>query len=187
MREGTTKMIHTAGRHVHLLVLAFTLSSCTCGMEEPPPPAPILPTRAPGFHVTAAAAKATATAVPEPTEAPAAPPSPTSSVALPKDFPSDISVMEGSSLAGVQQLGGGASNVLFNSDAPAAEIFEYYKDDLKEKGHEVTQQYQTREQSFLSFKHGDRVTNVVIAKDPNDPEKRVVAIMYYVEEPAEEF
>jgi hypothetical protein len=181
-------MIRSGGRLTHLFVLALVFSSCTCGQEEPPPPAPIPPTRPAGFHATVAATVvATATPAAEATGTPAAESSPTSSVALPADFPDDIAIMEGSTLAGIQQLGGGANNVLFSTEEPAAKVFEYYKDNLKEKGHDVTQQYQTSEQSFLSFKRGDRVTNVVVAKDPNDPSKRIVAIMYYEEDPAEEF
>jgi len=171
----------------HLLLLAMTLSSCTCGQEAPPPPAAVPPTRPPGFQATTA-----------PTAAPTAPPAATATAApvvaptidaaaLPSDFPADISVMEGSKLEQVQKLGGGAHNVLFSTDADPAQVFDFYKDDLKTKGHEVTQQYQTREQSFLSFKKGNLVTNVVVAPDPKDPRKKVVAIMYYEEQPAEDF
>lgn len=180
---------HPALRLSHLLLLAMTLSSCTCGQEAPPPPpAALPPTRPPGFQATSAPTAA-------PTQPPAATPTAASAAvtatpdvsALPSNFPKDITVMEGSELAQVQKLGGGASNVLFTTEAEPAKVFSYYKDDLKAKGHEVTQQYQTHDQSFLSFKKGDLVTNVVIAPDPNNPKKKVVAIMYYEEQPAEEF
>lgn len=185
---NTTIARHTA-RLSRFLLLAATLSSCTCGQEAPPPPAVMPPTRPPGFQATVAPPPApTEPAAPEatPTTAVEAEPTPTVAMALPPDFPADIAVMEGSTLASVQKLGGGAHNVLFTLDKDPAQVFEFYKDDLKAKGHEVTQQYQTREQSFLSFKKGDLVTNVVIAKDPNDPSKKVVAIMYYEEQPVEQ-
>jgi hypothetical protein len=180
-------MARPRSRLAHLLLLAMTVSSCTCGNEAPPKPAAV-PTKAP-VAAPPVAAKPTDTAAPivaTPTAASLVTPSP-SDVALPDNFPKDIAVMEGSTLAAVQKLGGGAQNVLFTTQAEGAKVFEYYKDDLKQKGHEVTQQYQTSEQSFLSFKKGNNVTNVVIAKDPKDPKKRVVAIMYYEEQPTEDF
>jgi len=135
------------------------------------------PTKAPESAPTATAAAPT----------PAGPPTATpEAVALPADFPKDIPVMDGSKVAGVQKLGGGAHNVLFTTDAEPAKIFAFYKDDLKEKGHEVTQQYQARDQSFLSFKKGALVTNVVIAPDPNDPKKKVIAVMYYEDQAGED-
>lgn len=180
-------MRHSSNTLAHLLLLAMTVSSCTCGSEAPAPPV-ALPTRPPGFQNTAPP-KPTATAAPQaPTATVAAQPSPTSeTLALPDDFPKDIPVMDGATVAAVQKLGGGAHNVLFTTKAEGPQIFDFYKDDLKQKGHEVTQQYQTTGQSFLSFKKGNLVTNVVIAKDPKDPKKRVVGIMYYEEQPTEDF
>jgi len=182
-------MRRQAYRLAHLLLLAMTVSSCTCGTEAPPPPV-ALPTRQLGFQTTpgSAAAKRTPTVASAPTATSAPLVSATPAVvALPADFPKDIAIMEGSTLAGVQKLGGGAHNVLFNSTADSPQIFNFYKDDLKQKGHEITQQYQTTSQSFLSFKKGNLVTNVVVAKDPKDPKNQVVAIMYYEEQPAEDF
>lgn len=172
----------------HLLLLAMVVSSCTCGSEAPPPPTPV-PTHAPAVQAPGTKPTATRPAAPSPTGAAAAAASPTTAadLQLPSNFPKDITVMEGSTLAGVQKLGGGAQNVLFTTDVETNKAFDYYKDDLKQKGHEITQQYQTGEQSFLSFKKGNQVTNVVIAKDPRDPKKKIVAIMYYDEQPADEF
>lgn len=169
-----------------VLLLSLTISSCTCSQEAPAPPPPVPPSRAPGFQITTDPGPArTATPVPAPpTEVVAAAPT---ELALPADFPADVPILEGSTVAAVQTLGGGAHNVLFSTDEDMTKAYEFYKDRLSEKGHEVTQQYQAREQAFLSFKKGDTVTNVIVAPDPKDPKKRIVAVMYYQEDPAEEF
>ena len=59
---------------------------------------------------------------------------------------------------------------------------------MQTKGWDVTQEYQNKEQSFLSFKKGKTITNMTIAKDPRTG-KQIVAIMYYEEEdlPFKEF
>lgn len=90
-------------------------------------------------------------------------------------------------IAAVQKLAGQAHNVIFTAVTPPPEIFRYYREDLKSKGYQLTQEYQAKEQSFLSFKKGQLVVNIVITRDPNDPDRSAVAVMYQVEEEVEEF
>lgn len=176
---------------VAVWMMMLGASSCTCHREPPPPaPAPRVEERRPAF--TLAARPTHTLQPPTPPPSPATPAakgttSPQPGVALPTDWPSDVPVFSGASLAAVQQLGGGAHNVLFTVEAPASEIFDFYKSDLRNAGHEVTQEYQTAEQSFISFKKGNFVTNIVIASDPNDRSRRVIAVMYQEEEEIEEF
>jgi len=114
-------------------------------------------------------------------------PTPAGELALPNDFPSDVPIYAGASLMAVQRTGGNGRNVLFGSSAPAPEIYRFYERELKANGYELTQQYEAQTQSFLSFKKGQLITNIVIAPDPNDPKRQVIAIMYHTEEPVEEF
>jgi hypothetical protein len=177
------------GHRLALLFLlsSLTISSCTCESEAPPPP-PIPPTRAPGFQTThVPTAMPTATAAPATPTAPAAAEAVPTGPALPSDFPKDVPILDGATVAAVQQLGGGAHNVLFSTTEDMGKAYEFYKKELGDKGHEVTQQYQAREQSFLSFRKGDMITNVIVAPDPKDRSKRIVAVMYYQEQPAEDF
>ncbi len=180
------------------LAAALCFSSCTC-QREAPPQLGALPTRAPGFQATvstpAASPRAAALPTGSPTvarltlETPTAPvgPTPAGELTLPDNFPRDVPVYAGANLITVQRMGGEGRNVLFGSSAPAPEIYRFYEKELKANGYELTQQYETQTQSFLSFKKGQLITNIVIAQDPNDPKRQVIAIMYHTEEPAEEF
>ena len=40
-----------------------------------------------------------------------------------------------------------------------------------------------REQSFLSFKKGNTVTNMSVSKDPKTGKPKIAVVMYYDEEP----
>ncbi len=178
---------------VNALFLSMSLASCTCREQAPAvPPAPAaLPTRAPGFQATiapmASPKEEMATPSPRPTTPAVATPG-TEAAKLPEDFPSDVPIFKGATVSAVQKLGGGAHNVIFSTnEGTPAEIFDFYKQDLTPKGYKVEQEYQTEHQSFLSFRKGQLITNVVIASDPGNPDRKVVAIMYQVEEPIEEF
>jgi hypothetical protein len=174
-----------------VVVVAMAFSSCTCQEEGPPPPAAelakTLPTRPAGFGIATTPTVAVATPVEEmePEEEPTEAAEPV--VEIPEDFPEDVPIFEGAELAAVQDLAGDAHNVLFRTDAPATEVFEFYREDLRGKGYELTQEYATDDQSFLSFQKGQLITNVIIARDPHDKSRRVIAIMYQVEEEIEEF
>jgi len=123
----------------------------------------------------------------EPTSPPVLPTAPPV-VDLPTDFPEDVPVFEGSEAFAVQQLAGDARNVLFHVDAERPEIFRHYRESMQREGWDVTQEFQAREQSFLSFKKGKMIANMTISPDPRTG-KRVVGIMYQEEKelPFDEF
>ena len=166
-------------------LMPFT--ACTCSQEAPPPPkvaerpsgfgAIMTPRKAPeqvAEQVTPPAAK----------PAPTLPPAPTLSQSdVPDSFPAGIPIPDGSKVLGVQNLANEAKSVIFSADGDAPELFNLYKDSMKKSGWgEPTQQYQGKDQSFLSFKRGDTVTNVSVSKDPKTGQ-RIVAVMYYQEKP----
>ena len=172
-------------------VLALTFSSCTCSSttpEAPPTPQARTPKSFGGMlrpteRGVPEVAKGVVT--PAPVEARPAPTLPTAPMEakLPEDFPSDVPVFEGAKVAGVQQLANNAHNVIFTVDsAEAPKVFSFYKDDMTNKGWKSTQEYQGGDQSFLSFQKDKMITNVSISKDPKTG-KRVIAVMYYKEEP----
>ena len=174
------------------VLLSMVVQSCTCHSDVPPPPV-VVQHRGDGFN-SALPTKKTEDKKPKPAVTPVAaatrvPGTPTVGTAsLPSDFPKDIPVLEGSEPFAVQDLAGNAHNVLFHTDAEPPAIFQHYKDNMQTKGWNVTQEYQNKEQSFLSFKKGKTITNMTIAKDPRTG-KQIVAIMYYEEEdlPFKEF
>ena len=103
-------------------------------------------------------------------------------VELPDDFPSDIPVVADAEVFGVQKLPAGAKNVLFRTDKNVSEVFNYYRNSMGGGGWNVEQEYEREGQSFLSFKKGDTITNMTVARDPKTG-KQVIAVMYYDEEP----
>ena len=165
-------------------------ASCTCHRDISEPPKRV--ERETGFSALPGARKPPRRHAPEPPLAvrvtpgvqtlPPAAAVPTAAVAtLPDDFPEDVPVLEGTEVMAVQELAGNARNVLFQADAEPAEIFVYYRDEMRGEGWNVTQEYQRNDQSFLSFRKGQMITNVTVARDPRTG-KRIVAIMYYEEE-----
>ena len=171
---------------VALCVLPF--SSCTCSSSTPPPAA--VPTRMSGFGGIKPNARQVPDVAREDVIAPQAvatkaPPTllatPLQSK-LPENFPSDVPVFAGAEVMAVQQMANKANNVVFGVDAERPQVFSFYKDTMKNSGWNATQEYQGKEQSFLSFKKDDVITNVSISTDPKTG-KKVIAIMYYTEEP----
>jgi hypothetical protein len=167
-------------RILHCLFLAILVSPCTRGEAEPVPTRPAAAAQVPCAPQTPEVGGATAAAD-------AASPTKAADLTLPSDFPKAITVMEGSTLDAVQKIRGRAQSVLFSTEVEPSKVLEFYKRDLEKNGHQVTQKAESPERSFLSFKQGDVVTNVVVAKDPRDPKKCVIAVMYYEEQPAQEF
>jgi hypothetical protein len=171
--------------------LAMSFSSCTCSSTIPAP-VPTPQPRAGGFGgmlrtpVERAAPEARSDVVtPKAVEARPAPTLPTASAEakLPEDFPSDVPVFEGAKVAQVQQLANNAHNVIFTvDDAEAPKVFDFYKNDMEHGGWKTTQEFTGKDQSFLSFQKGKTITNVSISTDPKSG-KRVIAVMYYEEEP----
>jgi hypothetical protein len=170
------------------VLLAISFSSCTCSSSTPAPPA--APTARPsGFSVVKPTARqapppAEGVVAPEdatPREAPTPPPTQVEAK-LPEDFPEDVPVFEGAEVAAVQQLPNKANNVIFTADAETPKIFKFYKEDMRGSGWAVAQEYEGKEQSFLSFTKDNVITNVSVSKDPKTG-KKVIAVMYYKEEP----
>lgn len=178
-----------AWMHVAVAISAvLPFGSCTCHQDTPEPP-PRVAERPGGFG-----AVVTPRALPERREGqitpravdmgerPTLPPVTPTDVNLPADFPKDVPVFKGSEVLAVQALANNAQNVIFGvGDAEAPKVFTFYKDSMKGSGWDVTQEYQGKEQSFLSFKKGKTITNMSVSKDPKSG-KRIVAIMYYEEE-----
>ena len=171
-----------------LLLLPF--SSCTCFRETPEPPPAKVAARPGGFGAGVTTRKPPEPIAPGHVEAPVAEPKqiptiePTAEQAkVPENFPEGIPIPEGSQVMAVQHLANDARNVIFSTENDAPQLFSLYKDSMKGNGWgEPTQQYQGKEQSFLSFKKGETITNISVAKDPRTG-KRIVAVMYYDEKP----
>jgi hypothetical protein len=156
-------------------------------MPEPPPKAVerprgfgavVTPRQAPD-HLVAAVTPHSLAAREQPTLPPA--PTPAEKAEIPDDFPQGVPVPEGAKVMAVQQLANNAHNVIFSAEGESPQIFTFYKDSMKGSGWNVTQEYQGKDQSFLSFKRGKTVTNMSVSRDPKTG-KRIVAIMYYEEE-----
>ena len=169
--------------------LTLTFSSCTCSSttpEAPPPPQ----ARPGGFGMLKPTERQApdiprGVVTPKEVEAREAPTLPTAAVEakLPDDFPTDIPVFDGAKVAAVQKLANNANNVIFTADdADAPKVFDFYKKDMEHEGWKTEQEFQGPENSFLSFKKDGMITNVSVTKDPKSG-KRVIAVMYYKEEP----
>ncbi len=174
-------------RYLIVVVLGcLPFTSCTCQRNLPEPPMKTAE-RSNGFGAALPTAKrAPVRAVPRMTSMkptlPAVVATPTAGVAeIPADFPADVPVFHNAEVFAVQQLAQNAHNVLFHADAETPEIFNYYHDTMKSKGWDVAQQYQSKGQSFLSFRKGQTVTNMTVTTDPRTG-KRIIAIMYYEEQ-----
>lgn len=178
-------------RWIPLTLLAASLlpfSSCTCHQQTPEPPAKTVE-RSGGFGVKAATrrppgmppvSEVSPVGALEPTKPPDVPAG-AEKAEVPDDFPSDVPVPEGSEVVAVQELANKAHNVVFSAEGDTKQIFKFYKDTLSKKDWNVTQEYEGKDQSFLTFKKDKTVTNMVVSTDPKTG-KRVVAIMYYEEE-----
>lgn len=116
----------------------------------------------------------------EPTAAP-----PSGLAGLPTNFPSDVTLMEDAEVAMVQDLAGDARNVLVRTDEQQEKLYDFYDSDLRAKGWTLEQHYRAKEQSFLGFRKGKTIINVLITKDPKDPDRRIVGIMYQEDQPPE--
>jgi hypothetical protein len=175
---------------VAVAVLLLTFSSCTCSSttpEAPPTPA----ARPPGFGMLKPTGRAAPEVVsgevtPQAVEARPAPtpPGTPAAVTLPETFPADVPVFEGAKLTGSSPVPSNGNNVIFTADPSAAtpKVFEFYKDELTRKGWKGTQEYQGKDQSFLTFEKDNTITNISITTDPTTG-KRVIAVMYYEQKP----
>lgn len=175
---------------VAVALLLLTFSSCTCSSttpEAPPTPA----ARAPGFGMLKPTERSAPEVVrgevtPQDVEAREAPtpPGTPAEVKLPDSFPEDVPVFEGATLAGTAPVPNNGNNVIFTADptADTLKVFSFYKDELMRKGWKGTQEYQGKDQSFLTFEKDNTITNISISTDPKTG-KRVIAVMYYEQKP----
>ncbi len=102
---------------------------------------------------------------------------------LPEDFPGDVALMKDAQIFGVRKMAGDAKNVVVTTQQDTAQVYDFYEKDLKDKGWDLKQTYQGKDQSFLNFQKGNTIINMTIATDPKDPSKRVVSIMYQEDKP----
>lgn len=161
-----------------------SFSSCTCHEETPEPPARLA--QRPMTFATPRQPEVPEVRVPPrvvtPPSTPKVPTTPDQS-GLPDNFPEGVPVPYGGKVMAVQNLANDARSVVFSSDSDTPELFNLYKNTMSGSGWgKPTQEYQGKDQSFLSFKRGDTITNVSVTKDPKTG-KRVVAVMYYDEKP----
>jgi hypothetical protein len=170
-------------------LLALPFGSCTCGSHTPEPPPTPAARKLGGWSIktTPRAAHEQAEgeivrSAPEAREAPTVSGTPSGPAELPADFPADIPVPEGAEVTAASEGPQGSQNVVFAADAETPKLFSLYKDNMSGNGWKVEQEYGGKERSFLSFKKGDTITNVMISEDPKTG-KKVVAVMYYEEEP----
>jgi hypothetical protein len=176
---------------IGLVALAISLlpfSSCTCQSETPEPPAKVA-AKPGGFGAMVTPRKAPqvveAQITPNqvtPLGAPTIGPTPDQSK-IPDNFPEGVPVPEGAKVMAVQTLANNARSVIFATEGETPELFNLYKNTMSGSGWgKPTQEYQGKEQSFLSFKKGETITNISVTKDPRTG-KRVIAVMYYDEKP----
>jgi hypothetical protein len=174
-----------------LAVGVLPFSSCTCRNATPETPVSTVERRSGGFGAVATRKLPERVAeVVTPPELPAAtpPPLPTKPAtpdqgSIPDNFPEGIPVPDGSKVMAVQSLANDARNVIFAMDGDDPGLFRMYKNTMENSGWgKPTQQYEGKEQSFLSFKKGDTITNISVSKDPKTG-RRIVAVMYYEEQP----
>lgn len=167
-----------------LFVLAGSMafSSCTCSEDVPAPPE--TRQRAAGFAAQLPTRPTKMAAAPATPNLPVTPVRETPTIGeakIPENFPSDVPVFENAKAFAVQNLAGDAKNVLFTSEGEPRKIFDFYLEKMEKSGWKTEQQYQTREQSFLSFRKGKMVANMTISKDPRS-ERQIIGIMYQEEQ-----
>lgn len=169
---------------VFVLAAGMAFSSCTCSEDVPPPPE--TRQRSAGFAAklpTQPRSQRVAAAPPTP-NLPVTPLRDTPTIGeavLPENFPTDVPVFENAQAFAVQNLAGEAKNVLFYSEGEPRKIYDFYVDKMEKSGWKTEQQYQTREQSFLSFRKGRMIANMTISKDPRS-ERQIIGIMYQQED-----
>ena len=86
--------------------------------------------------------------------------------------------MQDAELANVKEMAQNARAVLVRTEQELPQVYSFYEKDLKAKGWTLEQNYQAENQAFLGFRRGNTILNMTIAKDPNNPGKRLVNIMY---------
>jgi hypothetical protein len=165
-------------------------SSCTCRETTSEPPSKVAAPGGFGAMVTPRKKldlpdRITGEVTPQAVD-PKGAPTPPAKIAqdtVPENFPDGIPIPEGSEVMAVQKLANDARNVVFSTEGEAPELFKMYKKSMQEKGWgSPKQEFESKDQSFLTFQKGKTVTNISVTKDPKTG-RRVVAVMYYDEQP----
>ena len=175
-------------RWLPLLFVACVFGSCTCHQQvEQTAGSPNLAKsgiadRPAGFDtgqkdLKLGQAPAAPAMPPTPNQAPP-PPAQGDVAEIPADFPSDVKLMQDAELANVREMAQNAHAVLVRTEQELPQVYSFYESDLKSKGWTLEQNYQAENQAFLGFRRGNTILNMTIAKDPNNPGKRLVNIMY---------
>jgi hypothetical protein len=178
-------------RWILLLFAGSLISSCTCHQQiEQVAGAPTVAQHSAGFNssrstVTVPTAGAATTMPQTPPQVAATATPVTQGSVLPPDFPADVPLMKDAEITGIQQLPQNARSVLVRSDQELGKIYEFYQQDLRDKGWVMEQNYQGKDQSFLGFRKGKTLLNVMVVNDPNNPSKRMVSFMYQEDHPPE--
>jgi len=86
---------------------------------------------------------------------------------IPKDFPEDIPIYKGAEVQTSLQIPGGFSIVMFSKDNVKT-VASALKSDIADNGWESMSAMEMGPQTILSFKKGDRVLSVVVAKNEDD-------------------
>ncbi len=172
-----------------VLFLAMAFSSCTC-LDRADPPIAIEDSdsgsrsQASSPAVTPSRPAATATVVAL-TATPDARPTLTPPDRLPTDFPSEVPVIPGSTLAQVQDLANNARNVLFTSDKPVPELVQTYQDTMTKAGWRITQQFTRDQHAFATYEKDKMLVNVTVVTDFESPGQQIIAVMYEEQKPLE--
>ncbi len=184
-------MRYLASTAALVLFTAMAFSSCTC--HDQVEPRPQIDDSASGFNVKVSSTPSAAprAQVASPTAVAATPtaaatvsrPSPTPPDRLPTDFPSEVPVIPGSTLAQVQDLANSARNVIFTSDKPVLELVKTYEDTLGKAGWRITQQFTRDQHAFATYEKGNMSVNVTIVTDADAPGQQVIAVMYEEQKP----
>ena len=174
-----------------MMLSAAVFSSCTCHKQVAAPPESSFEAPS-GFHASGAkltplphVVAAPVTPVVTPAQVAQAKPTPTAPAAVPADFPSDVPIFKDAALAQIQDLANNGHNVIFTTPSAMPAVTGFYQDSMAKAGFKVTQQFQRPDHAFFTFQKGDLIANVTVAPDANDPNKRIIAIMYEHQQPLE--
>lgn len=184
-------VVHSAAA---VLLAAMVFSSCTCHRQVDSPtgsaPAGFKVEIGPTMTLPAVASTPTAGETPTAAVTAAAPtaatrPSPTPPDHLPTDFPSEVPVIPGSTLAQVQDMANSARNVIFTSEKPVPELVQTYQEKMTKQGWRITQQFTRDKHAFATYEKGGMLVNVTIVNDVDAPGQQVIAVMYEEQKPLE--
>jgi len=182
---------------VGVLLTAMAFSSCTCNrqvdapgsgpsgfkVEIGPTATPEVAESMPTAEITPTAATTKTASVGTPT--PGGVPTATPPDRLPTDFPSEVPVIPGSTLAQVQDMANSARNVIFTSDKPVPDLVKTYEDTMTKQGWRITQQFTRDRHAFATYEKGNMLVNVTIVNDADSPGQQVIAVMYEEQRPME--